>query len=270
MKSKLVWAGLLSLLLAAPVVGQRQVARRQYTYLDQTLTIDVLSDASGVLRIMRGEPGIVEVAARAPKGFPAFALGGRQSDELRLTAMGAESVDFLVIVPEDVRIRVRLPDRRHVEVASANPAATYSWGTNPPPTSVDPRTPAAAPADGMYLSYTSESVPRVFSIADVAGVARLEVRFEGNDFRVSTSRPVTLSAGRSDAIDFRAGQPPLNLVLNVPGNAGEFRLVIGGRTALEARSGDIRPFCEQYIAQRLEDGRRLYTFIASGGRLICS
>ena len=270
MKSLSVWAGLLSLLLTTPVIGQRQVARREYVYFDTNLTIDVMSEASGVLRILRGEAGILEVAARAPKGFPAFALGGRQSDELRLTAMGADRVDFLVVVPEDVRIRVRLPDRRHLEIASSNPSATYSWGPNPPPATGEARNLAVPPADGMYLSYYSESVPRVFTISDVAGVARLDVRFEGSDFRVSTSRPVTVNSGRSDAIEFRPGQPPMNLVLNVPSNAGEFRLVLGGRTALEARSGDIKSYCEQFISTTNQEGRRAYTFIASGGRLICS
>jgi hypothetical protein len=270
MKSLMVWAGLLSLLLSTPVVGQRQVARRQYSYFDTNLTIDVLSEASGVLRIVRGEAGILEVAARAPKGFPAFALGGRQSDELRLTAMGAERVDFLVVVPEDTRVRVRLPDRRHLEIASSNPSATYTWGPNPPPAGGDGRNVATPPADGMYLSYYSESVPRVFSIADVAGVARLDVRFEGADFRVSTSRPVTVNSGRSDAIDFRPGQPPMNIVLTVPGDTRDFRLILGGRIGLEARGGEIKPYCEQFISTRNQAGQRAFAFIASGGRLICN
>lgn len=270
MKSMSFRAGLACLLLVTPVAGQeRQVARRQYTFLDNTLTIDVLSEASGVLRVLRGEPGLVEVAARAPKGFPAFAMGGREGHDLRLTAMGAERVDFLVVVPEDVRVRIRLPDRRHVEIASSSrPAATYSWGPNPPSTGEAPAV-ALPPPGGMYLSYYSESVPRVFSIRDVAGVQRLEVRFEGTDFRVSTSRPVTIDAGRSDAIDFRAGQPPMNLVLTLPGDAADFRLVVGGKTAVEARSGEVRTFCERFISQRTQDGRRWYTFVASGDRLIC-
>jgi hypothetical protein len=270
MTSMSIKAGLACLLLATPLVAQeRQVARRQYTFLDNSLTIDVLSEASGVLRVLRGEPGMVEVAARAPKGFPAFAMGGRDGHDLRLTAMGADRVDYLVVVPEDVRVRIRLPDRRQVEIASSRPAATYTWGANPPPVSGEARTLAVPPSGGMYLSYYSESVPRVFSIRDVAGVQRLDVQFEGNDFRVSTSRPVTMDAGRSDAIDFRAGQPPLNLVLSLPTDAADFRLVIGGKTALEARAGDVRTFCGQFISQRTQDGRRLYTFIASGDRLIC-
>jgi hypothetical protein len=267
MKTTVIWAGLLGLILATPVMGQRQVARRQYTFLDTNLTIDVQSDASGILRIMRGEAGLVEVAARAPKGFPAFGMGGRQGDELRLSSMGAERVDFMVIVPEDVRVRVRLPDRRHVEIASSNPSATYQWGANAPPATDDTR--AVPPADGMYLSYQNEAVPRTFTISDVAGIARLDVRFEGADFRVSTSRLVTLNPGRSDAINFRAGQPPLNLVLSLPSNTADFRLILGARIGLEARNGEIRLFCEQFISQKLEDGRRVYNFIASGGRLIC-
>src|SRR5262245_10860711 len=116
----------LLLVSALPVDAQEDVRRRSFVFLDNNLTIEVLSEDAGVLRVVRGEAGLLEVAARAPNGFASFALGGREENELRLTALGNRA-EYIVVVPEDAYVRVRLPGKP-TEVLS-RPASTYTWGS---------------------------------------------------------------------------------------------------------------------------------------------
>ncbi len=258
---------------ALPAAAQHDVARRSFIFLDRNLTIEVVSENSGVLRVMRGEPGVLEVAARAPEGLPGFALGGRQNDLLQLSAMGADKADFLVIVSEDVRVTVRLPDRKLIETAG-RPAATFSWGKDDSsPTGGNggggnsrASTLAVPAASGMFLSHYSRAVPVSFSVPDANNLGRLEVRFDGSDFRLSTNRAVNVKPGRSDTIELRAVDPGLNAVISLPTDTRDFRLVLGGKLALEVRTGEIRSFCDQL--QRSVDDPRVYSF-APGGELVC-
>ncbi|MEX2281051.1 MAG: hypothetical protein WEE89_01035 [Gemmatimonadota bacterium] len=258
----------LSFALTPPARAQEwEVTRRAFTFLDGTLTIDVISEGSGSLQILRGEAGRIEVAARAPRGLPGFALGGREGDELRLTALGAGQVDYLVMVPEDIRVRVRLPERRNVEVPSTRPAANYTWGRQPQRSRLADLA-AMTPEGGYYLSYHSRGVPRTLSVDDPGNLALLEVRFGGNDFRLETDRPVAVREGRADHIEYRAGQAGSKLIATLPIDTREFRLVLGGKLALEAKGGEIRSYCEQLVSQRLREGRIIYTYTPSN-RLIC-
>jgi hypothetical protein len=267
----------LALLAAAalPVAAQRDISQRWYTFLERNLTIEVVSENTGTLRILRGQPGLLEVTGQSQQGFAGFALGGRQEDELRLTAVGGQSADYLVVVPEDVRIRVRLPDRKHVEVPSARPGATYSWGRDGAPDTPD-RSPAPArenalsgpTAETMFLSHFSRAVPRSFSVADLGNFDRLDVRFGGNDFRLSTSRAVSVDPGRNDTIELRAVQPGLSAVISLPVDTRDFRLVLGGKLALEVVSGEIRSYCDQIEMQASGIGTRTYSYVP-GGELVC-
>jgi hypothetical protein len=254
---------------AQTAAQERDVARRAFTFLDRNLTIEVVSEAAGALHVVRGEPGIVEVAARAPEGFAGFAMGGREENELRLTAVGGSRVDYMVSVPEDVRVRVLLPGRQHMEVASTRPAMTYNWAA--PATEQKQNGTAAiiAPnADGMFVSYHAYATPRVLSIADVGAVTKLDVRFEGSEFKIATSRPVQATDGSSTAINFNPGREPIAIVITAPQNARDFQLVLAGKTALEARGGALHSYCDQVITQQLPDGRRYYSY-APADKLIC-
>src|SRR6476661_806657 len=102
MKTSYLLALALVGVIAAPAAAQKDVARHSFTFLDNNLTIQVISEHAGVLRVMRGEFGRVEVAARAPDGVPGFSLGGREGHDLLLTSVGSEKVDYIVVVPEEV------------------------------------------------------------------------------------------------------------------------------------------------------------------------
>jgi len=128
----------LLLLLALPSIAtarqtQQEVARQRFTFLANQLLIRVAADVPGTLRILRGEGGILEVGARAvPTGMPGFGLSGTERDELNLTALGADQVEYLVVVPRGIRVRIRLPDRNLAEVMpSTHDVATYRWDRSP-------------------------------------------------------------------------------------------------------------------------------------------
>jgi len=265
------WVALtLACVFAAPAAAQHDVARRAFNFFDNTLTIQVISESSGILRIVRGEEGRLEVAARTPDGIPAFALGGRDGDELRLTAVGSNHVDYVVAIPEDVRVRVLLPDRKNLEIASTRPAATYTWGSTPAqPAQGSAPAMGAVGSDGLYLSHSSRAVPRVLALPDIAAVSQLNVKFEGSEFRISTSRPVSVTPGRADEIEFRTGNEPITVTIMLPQNARDFRLMLAGKTAIEVVGGDIRSYCQQLVDQRMPDGRRYFTYHPAGGGLIC-
>lgn len=260
--------------VATPVAAQRDVTRRSYTFFDNNLTIDVVEGASGVLQVMRGEPGRLEVAARAPRGVAGFGLGGRDNNALRLTALGSQRVEYLVIVPEDVRIRVRLPGRSVAEVASRRPSATYSWGEESGAEGVwgaAVRAGTAAEFErppegaGPFLSYYSPDAAREVIVSDLGTVNRVELRFEGADFRVYTDRPARVNDGRTDRLELRGDADQLlNATILLPPATRNFTLVLGGKTAFTVRGTEIRSFCDQLVQQRLGNGVLVYTFHPAG------
>ena len=267
MKTRYLLALTLVGVIAAPAAAQKDVARRSFTFLDNNLVIQVVSEKPGELRVIRGEHGRIDVSARAPDGVPAFSLGGRQEDHLVLTSVGSDKTEFVVVVPEEVRVRVVLPDRKSLDIASERPAATYKWGESSPKPAEPPA--PSAPSDGMLLSHSSRAVPRVLSIPEYAAMTQLDVKFEGSDFRISTSRPVSVQPGRSDEILFRTGNEPISVVVMLPQNTRDFRLVLGDKTAIEVVGGDVHSYCQQLIDQKLPDGRRYFTYHPAGAGLVC-
>jgi hypothetical protein len=117
----------LALLLPTSAAAQQDVVRHGYAFFDRHVTIEVAAPAAGSLQLIRGESGRLEVAARSVGGFPAFALGGQRRDHLRLTAAGAESVDFIVVVPENVVVRLKFPGEEARPAEAHVPAAMFHW-----------------------------------------------------------------------------------------------------------------------------------------------
>lgn len=123
----------LTLLLALPQVAAAQerdsgIFRQVFTFVDDRLTVKVDVDTPGTLRMIRGQGGRLEVTARARDGFTAADLSEQAGDELLLTAVGSEDVEFIVVVPDGTRVLVRLPDRTVAEVFGTRArSATYSW-----------------------------------------------------------------------------------------------------------------------------------------------
>ena len=172
-------------------------------------------------------------------------------------------------VPEEVRVRVVLPDRKSLEVVSTRPAATYTRGAAPPKPAEGSAFGAPPANDGMYLSHSSRAVPRVLAIPEYAAMTQLDVKFEGSDFRISTSRPVSVQPGRADEILFPRATTRYRSWSCSRRDTRDFRLVLGDKTAIEVVGGDVRSYCQQLIDQKLPDGRRYFTYHPAGAGLVC-
>lgn len=125
------------LLLGLPAVTQAQsaeVGRQRFTFLEHDLRIEVRTAAAGSLRIIRGEAGLIDAAGSAMPGFVAFGLERDGRARLSLTtAARTEQVDYIVIVPRDVRIEVQLPGRRESElVGTLQSDASFEWKSPDP------------------------------------------------------------------------------------------------------------------------------------------
>jgi len=301
----LVVTALLFMLPGAAATAAAQewdVNRRQYTFIDTRLTVDVQVEAEGTLRLIRGMPGRLEVAGRALNGFTGFALGDRHGSHLRLSAAGADRVEYLVVVPERVYVRIRLPDRRLAEVfGSTRDAVSYEWETVDEPASrpapepyrepepvpqVEPgapeptpgpgtaappaRTPAETPTPGLFTTYRDDVAPASVSLPRADLIHTLSVRLEGRRFRVAASRPLGLERGDPTALEIRPAPPPLDIVIGVPVRTDDFVVEVGGTPAFAIVEGRPIVLCNPAMEQALDDGRLWFTFTPEDGRLECS
>jgi hypothetical protein len=98
------------------------------TFLEDRLVVAVHAEAPGELQVVRGQRGRIEVAARSRDGFAGFGLGGSYTRQLRLTAVGSDEVQYLVVVPEHVAVSVQLPSGASTQVTDSDGVATYHWG----------------------------------------------------------------------------------------------------------------------------------------------
>ena len=114
--------------LTIPAAGQEwTVVRNAHTFIGRLLTIDVDVDAPGTLLVTRGDAGRIVVVTRARRGIGGSSLTGRSDDLLTLTAIGTDSVEFLVFLPVDVRATVRLPDGGFPGLVNNAGGVTYHW-----------------------------------------------------------------------------------------------------------------------------------------------
>lgn len=292
----------LMLVVAAATRGTAQewdVARRQYAFIDNRLDIDVVVESAGTLRLIRGMPGSVEVAGRARNGFTGFALGDRNVPELRLSAVGADRVEYLVVVPENVRVRIKIPGRPVAEVfGSTRDAASYEWPAlpveddadrgrsgAPSPTSTAPA-PSEAPAEqlptrftpppapsatpGMFTTYAHDVPPEVVTFPRTEVLGTLTVRLEGDRFRIAASRPLGLQRGDPRMVEIRPVGEPMDVVIVIPVWTTDFVVEVGGSPAFAVSSGRPMALCTPVTEQLLEGGRLWYTFSPVEGRLDCS
>jgi hypothetical protein len=277
--------------LAATDLAGQEMARGSYVYLPTQLEIIVEGDGPGTLRLIRGQEGWVEVAARARDGFPAFGLSSTD-ERLVLTAVGATASDFVVVVPPDVRVTARLPDRAEAAVFGARrPLATLSWGDDAVPgvarqPAQQPPAPAAAvtgrnPVAGTpligaplrgepaHLAYRQGAAPTEVVFPDPAAIRTVTVRVEGTEFQVRSGRPLTIRPGNPRHVELRTAAPPMDFIVVVPATTPAFRLRIGGDEALELRGGAPTARCAPLVRQELPGGRHWFTFTPAAGRLAC-
>lgn len=268
MKHSAVFAGILAVVAALPAYAQEHgVNRRMYTFLDDDVTIEVSAESGGTLQVIRGEAGVLEVSARAPGGFTAFALGGRNDNTLRLTAAGGERADFVVVVPERTYLRVRLPNRKQGELGSRRPGATYTWSA-PSAVSTVSRNAPPTPARST-MAHSSATAPRVLNVPNLNSARSITVRVEPGPFMVGGNEWMSVERGSSTNVEIRTGSQAADLEIVVPIETRDFTMKLGGRTALVIRDSQVTSYCQSVTEQEFAGGARRFTYSPEMGRLSC-
>lgn len=265
----------LLILAAAAVPASAQewlVNRERFRYVGTRLTIDVTTEAAGRLQIIRGEPGIVRVAGRAPVGFAGSGLS--RDDRLTLTAVGEGPVDFMVVVPERVWVHVLLPDRSRSEsVGGHTRVRTFEWArptaAAAPVSTLIPE-PAGDLGPGLFTTYSADLAPATVALPDLSAIRSVTVRTGGVRFRIGTSRPLALEPGDPRSLEIRPAGEPLDLVIEIPAGTAEFALLARGARALTIHGATLTPGCGPVTRQWLSGGREWVTFSPVDGRLECA
>lgn len=249
-----------------PVAAQEiDVSRRSFAFFDRSLTVEVASEAAGELHVVRGGRGRVEVAARAEPGVASVALGGSQNDRLRLATAGAGYAEYIVVVPEQVQLHIVLPDGDYPVLATGEGSTIYRWEPRPNLQSIG----LTSAERGVVLAYADPVAPAEIALTDLAAVRRLSVRVQGDDFRISSSRPLQLAPGRRDRLEIRPSGDPIELVFQVPAHTRNLTLRTGADVAVSIRNGEVRVQCSPMTQQVLRDGRRWIDLTPADGRLSC-
>ena len=268
----------LGLCAAAPAAGQEWLVNRErFRYIGTRLTVDVISEAPGTLRILRGQDGWVGVAGRVPAGFAVAGL--TDGDHLTLSAAGDGPVDYMVTVPEGVWVVVRLPDRGRTEsVGGHTRLRTFDWSRAHG--AYADHAPAGGeivpiPADedagpGLFTTYAAPLAPTLIMLPDLRSVRTFTVRTGADRFRIATSRPLSLQAGSPASFEIRPSGEPMDIVIEVPQGTASFGLTAAGSPVLTIRGAEVTPRCGPLTHQWLSDGRQWVTFTPQEGRLDCA
>lgn len=263
---------LLALAAATPVAAQEWLVHRErFRYIGTRLTIEVDAQAAGSLRILRGQDGWVAVAGRTPAGFTSAGL--TDHDHLTLTAAGAGPVDYMVTVPEGVRVNVRLPDRFGSEsVGGHTRVRSFDWSEAAAAQTarvLPPLPPQNGAMGGLFTTYTAPLAPERVALPDLRSIRSVTVRTGGDRFRIATTRPLSLERGDPSRFEIRPAGEPMDIVIEIPAGTAVFGLIAGDAPALIIDGTALNPRCTPVTRQWLSDGREWVTFTPVDGRLDC-
>jgi hypothetical protein len=242
-----------------------EVSRRIYNFYDDRLDIEVLANSAGQLQILHGDGGRVEVAAHASSGIAASALATERGSVLRLTALGAKSAEYVVIVPEQADVRVKLPGRSGWTDAARYASSKFRWDSIPEPLELDYTYPKPT-LEGRYFVVSSRSTPparlRLFHPEHIRSV---EVRIEGTEFMLASTEPLTNSPGVRELLDIDPGLSDVDLVIQVPSFTRSFELVAGDQTILRMDNGAVTSACGGGIRQQTPRGQERFKYLPQAG-----
>lgn len=238
-----------------------EVMRDVYRFQGSSLEVDVDTESPGRVRFIRGTRSRIEVSGRALNGFASAALGGYGVRRLTLTSLGADRVDFIVVVPEAVRVRVNWPGARRSELfGTLTDAATYAWDTPAARPAFETIRPEHGRSGGSASGPARRSLrgptPELLDVHDAHRLERLTVRIEDAPFGVTADRDFT---ARRDADRVRIAAPASgDLTIFVPHGA-RFTLRLDGAPAIVVDRADVRVLCASILSQALPDGRHWLT-----------
>lgn len=125
----LSWTIPLALVWSLGAAPEQDVKRERFTFIGNSLEIEVVVDVPGALRLIQGAAGEISVTALAASGAAGAGFSGTDPGTLQLSAIGAECVEYLVAVPAGAQVRIRLPDRPVAEtLGTLQRTAVYTWG----------------------------------------------------------------------------------------------------------------------------------------------
>lgn len=242
--------------------------RDVYGFFGSSLDVDVNAEAPGRIRFIRGRRSRIEVAGHAPNGFTSAALGGRGVRRLTLTALGSDRVDFVVVVPEDVRVRVHWEGTNRSELfGTLDETASYAWQAEVERPAFETLRPGSRqPREAEISRAAGVATPRILDIGGAHRLERLTVRIEGSGFAISPAH--LLDTGHSvDRLAIRAPEHGDVSVFVPSGHSLTVRL--NGLDAIVIDGQDVRVLCDAVLSQVLPDGRRWLT-LTPEGRADCS
>ena len=270
-RAPLALAILLALVCLQPpreaVAQQSEVMRDVYGFHGSSLDVDVATESPGRIRLVRGGHSRIEVSGLALNGFASAALGGRGVRRLTLTSLGADRVDFIVVVPEDVRVRVHWPGARRSELfGTLSEAATYQWDTPAGRPSIEIIRPGSGShphrndRDSAPTRSLGGSTPGTLDIIDAYRIDRLTVRIEDAPFGIAADRRFD---ARRDGDRLGITAPAGGDFTVIVPRGERFVLSLDGNTAIEVRGYDVRVLCSSVLSQELPGGRHWLTLTPS-------
>jgi hypothetical protein len=116
---------------AQPAAPAPELVQRSFVYLGHDLRVTILGEAAGTIRVMRGEAGRLDLNGRVVGGLVTTGLEDGSPSELTLASGGASRVDWVLVVPRDVRLSLRLRGQPAATLGTLAPAATWNWAAQP-------------------------------------------------------------------------------------------------------------------------------------------
>jgi hypothetical protein len=244
------------------------VSRRAFTFLDNSLDIEIAATSAGQLQVMRGESGRIDVAAHSAEGVASFGLTSGRGSTLTLTALGAKQADYVVVVPERALVRVKLPGRSGWKDADPYGSSRFRWDAAPDEPELDYSPPRPTVEGKYFVVGSSASAPARVRLFGKAHIRSVEVRLEGTEFQLWSSRPLTGKPGATDLLDVDAGRENVDLILQVPSFTRQFELRLEDQILLTAGGGDVVERCGPGVRQKAANGALRVKFRPAEG-LVC-
>jgi hypothetical protein len=171
-------------------------------------------------------------------------------------------------VPENVHVRVQLPEQGYATAAPAQPNAAYTWGER---AVAQQRQQArvATPEPDLFPAYSAPRAPEEVAIEGRASVRRISVRTGAAEFTLSTSRELSVTPGTTRRIAILAEGEPLDIVMELPAGVRDFLVRVPGGVAFAIRAGVAEVNCAPATSQVLRDGTRWIDITPDNGILEC-
>jgi hypothetical protein len=237
---------------ATPLHAQEYaVTRESYPFFSRNLDIDVSATGPGRVQVIRGSEGRIEVAAHATGGVAAFGLTA-YPPILQLTALGAVGADYIVVVPQRTDVRVRVPGRSSWSSADPYNPQTFRWDSVPEPIALDYTIPRPTWEGRFYVVAASPNAPALVRLLSPEHIRSVQLRLEGSEFRVGSSRPLTHSPGSATALVIDPGDEPVDLVVQVPVFADLFQLRLDSGVLAIVQKGELRQSCQPSVRTKTE------------------